>query len=174
MDPQALPLRDIHLPDAPGYWPLAPGWWVLLILLTIVLVGLIKLYLKHKAKQKIINMLQSEVTQISDNYRNHDDKHLLAADVSLLLRRFTRYVLKDHLAATLTGPAWIDYLNSKSTDNVFSAHDKELIEAQFRKGVDFDVPKYIATIRNYFTDVVKQEKNIAKKQLKTPLEKTNA
>ncbi len=27
MEPSELPLRDLHLPDAVGWWPLAPGWW---------------------------------------------------------------------------------------------------------------------------------------------------
>ena len=32
MDPDQLPLRDLHLPEAVGWWPLAPGWWVLIAL----------------------------------------------------------------------------------------------------------------------------------------------
>ena len=28
MDPEQIPLRDLHLPEAIGLWPLAPGWWV--------------------------------------------------------------------------------------------------------------------------------------------------
>ena len=28
MDPQQIPLRDLHLPDAISWWPLAPGWWL--------------------------------------------------------------------------------------------------------------------------------------------------
>ena len=27
MDPTQLPLRDLHLPETIGWWPLAPGWW---------------------------------------------------------------------------------------------------------------------------------------------------
>ena len=33
MDENALPLRDLHLPDAIGWWPPAPGWWVVIALL---------------------------------------------------------------------------------------------------------------------------------------------
>ena len=30
MDPEQIPLRALHLPDAIGWWPLAPGWWVVI------------------------------------------------------------------------------------------------------------------------------------------------
>jgi hypothetical protein len=33
MNPEELDLRDIQLPDAPGWWPPAPGWWLLLAVL---------------------------------------------------------------------------------------------------------------------------------------------
>ena len=37
MNENALPLRDLHLPDAIGWWPLAPGWWVILAIVAAVL-----------------------------------------------------------------------------------------------------------------------------------------
>jgi len=33
-------LRDIHLPDVPGWWPPAPGWWLLAVLLLAAVVWL--------------------------------------------------------------------------------------------------------------------------------------
>ena len=32
MNDDALPLRDLQLPETVGWWPLAPGWWVLITL----------------------------------------------------------------------------------------------------------------------------------------------
>ena len=37
MDPEQIPLRDLHLPEAIGWWPLAPGWW---LVIAIALVGI--------------------------------------------------------------------------------------------------------------------------------------
>ena len=37
MDENALPLRDLHLPEAIGWWPLAPGWWVELAIVVVAL-----------------------------------------------------------------------------------------------------------------------------------------
>ena len=37
MDENAIPLRDLHLPDAIGWWPLAPGWWAALAIVVAVL-----------------------------------------------------------------------------------------------------------------------------------------
>lgn len=38
IDPAALPLRDIHLPESVSWWPPAPGVWVLIALAALLLV----------------------------------------------------------------------------------------------------------------------------------------
>ncbi|MGH8222486.1 MAG: DUF4381 family protein, partial [Woeseiaceae bacterium] len=40
MDPQQIPLRDLHLPEAVGWWPPAPGWWLLIALAVAALLWL--------------------------------------------------------------------------------------------------------------------------------------
>lgn len=60
MTPEPLAqLRDIHLPEAVGWWPPAPGWWLLALLLVAALVyGLLwwrrrraRLYFRGQASQ---------------------------------------------------------------------------------------------------------------------------
>ena len=38
-------LRDIHVPDPIGFWPLAPAWWVMLTAFFLIL--LLALYLRQ-------------------------------------------------------------------------------------------------------------------------------
>ena len=37
MNPAEIPIRDLHLPEPVGWWPLAPGWW---LLITIAVLGI--------------------------------------------------------------------------------------------------------------------------------------
>ena len=59
-DPLAQ-LRDIHLPDPVGFWPLAPGWWILglliLILLGVALRFLIKRYRNNRYRKQALSKL---------------------------------------------------------------------------------------------------------------------
>ena len=50
MDPEQIPLRDLHLPEAIGWWPLAPGWWVVVALVAGGLYYLFRLYLRTRAR----------------------------------------------------------------------------------------------------------------------------
>ena len=55
MDETTLPLRDLHLPDPIGWWPLAPGWWFVLVLVAGGLAYLASLALKkwrHNAPRR--------------------------------------------------------------------------------------------------------------------------
>ena len=48
MDPQAIPLRGLHLPDAVGWWPLAPGWWLLGALLAVGCGMLVRSWIRRR------------------------------------------------------------------------------------------------------------------------------
>ncbi|MCY4044069.1 MAG: DUF4381 domain-containing protein [Cellvibrionales bacterium] len=45
-------LKDIHLPESIGVWPLAPGWWTLALLGLVFLAGITYLLIQYKKRNK--------------------------------------------------------------------------------------------------------------------------
>ena len=150
---QALQLRDIHLPQA-SIWPLAPGWWFVIIITLILAYFIVKKIQQRKKLKALNNLMQLELSSIRENYKNHHDKHQLASDISQLLKRFVRHVVGNTEKTSLTGDAWIDYLNSLANSDEFNQHKQALTQAQYSKGLDYDVSKLIATLRNFFPKVI--------------------
>ena len=159
----ALDLRDIHLPADPSMWPLAPGWWLLIVVFIIVAYFLVKKIVKIKKRKQLNNLIQQQLIIINTEYKSHQNKHQLAVDVSQLLKRFVRHVLNDSHAVSLTGSAWIEYLNSKARSQVFNDFNMALTQAQYTPNIDFDVPSLMATVKNYIPIAIKyMDKDVIK------------
>ena len=111
MQETTLPLRDLHLPDPVGWWPLAPGWWVVLALLAAALCyGLYRAYRlrQHNAPRRYA---LSELGRYEAEYLEHRDPVRLGKQVSELLRRsMLAYADRDTVAG-LTGEAWLKWLD---------------------------------------------------------------
>ena len=45
-----LPLRDVHLPAAPGWWPPAPGWWLLVASILAALLLLVMIWSRRQRR----------------------------------------------------------------------------------------------------------------------------
>ncbi len=113
-----LQLRDIHLPEAIGWWPLAPGWWILLVLLVAVIAALaLWLVLRHRRLAYRREALAQWQT-IHARYLDNKDAGQLLADMSVLLKRtcITRYGRES--TAGLAGEQWLAFLDQtgKSSD----------------------------------------------------------
>ena len=63
MDPLAQ-LKDIHLPDAVGLWPLAWGWWVLLILLVLIALTAFLMLRRHRQRNRYRAAALAELQQL--------------------------------------------------------------------------------------------------------------
>jgi len=162
---QGLQLRDIHLPADPGYWPLAPGWWLLIVLVLITVYFLVKKLNKMRQRKHTIQLLQSKLSQLRENYNQHKSKHRLAVEISDLLKRFVRHVLNDSQATALSGKEWINYLNKLSNSEVFTEFKQELTQAQYSPNIDYDVSKLVAQVKNFFPIAIdtKSRNSVTKK-----------
>jgi len=152
MDPEQLPLRELHLPEVIGWWPLAPGWWFLIAL---VVLGFG--YLLYKALLKwrwnaARRMALRELARVQGEYQSGLDAVTLATELSELLRRtMLAYARRDEIAG-LTGKRWLQWLDHGLDDAPFSSGSGQVLESlpyQSREqiGDDVDVDGLIKAVR---------------------------
>mgnify|MGYP001546236083 CR=1 FL=1 len=111
MEPTDLPLRDIHLPEAVGLWPLAPGWWLVIGLVVLTLGWLmIRAWRRWQFNAPRRYALKS-LAAVEAEYLSHRDPVRLAKAVSSLLRRgMLAYAPRGEVAG-LTGEDWLRWLD---------------------------------------------------------------
>lgn len=100
----SLPLRDVHLPGAPGWWPLPPGWWLVLGVCAALVLG-VALWRAHC--RRIRRRWQTRFDAVVGTAATPAAQ--LAA-ITELLRRASR--VRQPGAELLQGQAWLQHLTS--------------------------------------------------------------
>ncbi|UOA09499.1 DUF4381 domain-containing protein [Methylobacter sp. S3L5C] len=112
-----LPLKDIHLPEAIGWWPPAIGWWLLAVLIPLFIVFLYWLY-KRLTRKTAIKTAKKQLAFIKQYSVVDNDKKL--RELSMLLRRVAISVTSRTEVASLTGRQWLVFLDKSLTGAPFS------------------------------------------------------
>ena len=129
MDPEQIPLRDLHLPAEIGWWPLAPGWWVLIGIGAAILLWIAwQQFLAWRANRARRVALR-ELSWISQRYEQTDDLQQLAKDLSELLRRGLLAYAPRAVVAGLTGEAWLRWLDQGLEEPLFAEGAGQLISS---------------------------------------------
>jgi hypothetical protein len=131
---QMLELRDIHAAPPPGFWPPAPGWWVLGVLLTAVLaVGILWLRRRYRAARFRYQVMH-ELDAITN--RNKNNISAFIAEVGIWLRRVALRRYPKEQVASLTGSAWLDFLDATGGGGEFRNGVGQVLETgPYRRGV---------------------------------------
>ncbi len=148
-DIQQLPLKDLHLPPVPGFWPLAPGWWVLTIIVIILAIWGIHKLLKTRHRKQQWKRLELIWQTSHDDYQQHQDKTRLARELSQLLRRYVRHHQVNSKAMDLTGEAWITYLNRDLKQPVFNAFEDTLSDNLYQRQNDYPAEQLLQAVHDY-------------------------
>jgi hypothetical protein len=134
MDTEQIPLRDLHLPEAVGWWPLAPGWWVLFGVLAIGVLILLRRALmrwRHDAARRIA---LRELERLESSYRAAPNAVLLATRLSELLRRTMLAYSPRKEVAGLTGHEWLAWLDRGLGERLFTeGAGRSLQELPYRR-----------------------------------------
>jgi hypothetical protein len=127
-------LRDIHLPVEPSWWPPAPGWWVLAGLAALLLVWLLRVSLRRRARARRQRSLLLAFDAIQRRHARDADGAALVASLSELLRRATH--AHAPASALLQGDAWLDFLDRNDGSRPFrSGAGRLLLDGPWRPHV---------------------------------------
>lgn len=122
-DPLAQ-LRDIHTPEAIGYWPLAPGWWLVIGISLLLLIGVIfwrKRYRKQTAFKRAAN---DKLTEINAN-TTCDQAYLQAINHLLKQTALATQARRD--IASLKGSDWLTFLDQHNDSQFFSSGEGQVL-----------------------------------------------
>ncbi len=133
MNPDALPLRDIHLPAEIGWWPLATGWWVAIALVTLLALAAVGFWLRERAKLRRLAL--QEISSLRRSYQDSGNGHAFLVGLSTLLRRVMLSVgQREHVAAS-NGQDWLAYLTEHGGE-LSSTAQRTLVETTYARPGD--------------------------------------
>jgi hypothetical protein len=162
MDPTQIPLRDLHLPQFIGTWPLAPGWWVLIGLLLLLFAYLSReSYRKwrHNAPRRLA---LRELNRVRGEYDRGVDKVTLGKELSELLRRAMLAYAPRRQVAGLTGDSWLEWLDRGLDEQLFSKGPGRILESlpylsREQQDREFDIDELTDAVRQRLRTPVPEE-----------------
>ena len=101
----SLPLADIHLPAAPGLWPLAWGWWVCLVIAVIAVVFLGRLCWRHRQQNRARREALLQLQRLTQPNQ--------FGELNQLLRQMAMTYRSRQQVAGLTGEHWLSFLDAQ-------------------------------------------------------------
>lgn len=121
-----LQLIDIHLPSEPADWPPAYGWWLLLALC----LGLFVVALRYQLKRRKFKQQRQEIVTMVDALEGQLKKGqgvTALADLNTLLKRIAIQYYPRQEVASLSGEAWLQFLDNSGEMQNFTKGDGKLL-----------------------------------------------
>jgi len=136
-------LKDIHLPEAAGWWPLAWGWWLLFAIIFMVMAFLCYRWLRHVRRNRYRRLAAREAAALYQQYQQDNNAQSYLRQVNQLLRRTALAAYPRSSVARLSGQAWLSWLDSRMLTPLFMGSPGEvLLSGPYQISADID-PKYI-------------------------------
>ena len=117
-------LKDIHLPaSTPGWQVLLHNWWPAFMLLALLLIGLVGFYwLKRRnLKSRTRNYALNELNLMQDRFQQHNQSQQLLSELNILLRRMAIEYYGREEVASLSGNAWLSFLDKSGQTHDFTS-----------------------------------------------------
>ncbi len=149
MEPQSIPLKDIHLPAAVSWWPIASGWWLLILLsCTALLIWYFRSTIRAWFAPSVGTIALKQLDAISTN--NHLSSQQKVQRISQLLRQSAISVRDRDQVAGLSGDQWLEFLDGENPQRPFSKGEgRVLIDAPYRPEGAVNIDALIELTRDW-------------------------
>lgn len=137
-DPLAQ-LKDIHLPDPIGWWPLAPGWYVLVLIILALIIWVMSIGYKKRLHAKPKNQALELLATYKQQYEKEKNTQVTSARISELIRRVALVYFPREQVASLHGETWISFLNNTSKGIDFTPVQSMLLDSPFKPSETLDL-----------------------------------
>ena len=126
-------LRDLHLPDPIGIWPLAYGWYIVIAIVSIILIALgCYAYRKHKAA-KGRKIALKDLEKIKQDYFQKGNKQNTVYSLNVLIKRTCFFYYPREKVAGLHSNDWLKFLGGESWC-------QQLVDFSYKNMTDEDEP----------------------------------
>ncbi|MFT5571432.1 MAG: hypothetical protein ACI9FR_000346 [Cryomorphaceae bacterium] len=142
-------LRDVHAPDAIGWWPLAIGWWVLAIVLVAILTYAAWRLLRRVRRERYRKIAKTELENHFANWQKNRKTDQYLQNTSSVLRRIILHINQNESLTTVSGTAWVKVLEHHSNEPFTSATKLALAESLYQKDAATDVPAIHQELHNW-------------------------
>ena len=112
-------LKDIHLPEAIGFWPPALGWWLLALLFIALLVTGALLY-KRRQKSAYRRLAVQQVHSLFSHYQQPQQSHEITGPLNCLLKAVAQHSYSTEQVSRLAETQWLNFLDSSANTQAFS------------------------------------------------------
>jgi hypothetical protein len=109
-----IPLEDIIMSPAQGFWPLAPGWWILIVL-SLALIGWLLYRLIKKRRYQNFYRKQLKIIDSLEKHLRKDqlDSQEMYKILNRILKLYLIHYSKDKKVIPLTGKYFKDWVAHK-------------------------------------------------------------
>lgn len=139
-------LRDIHVPPV-SWWPPATGWWLLAALVLIAIGAGVWLVGRHRRRAYPRRAARRELDALAARFARDRDAHVLAAELSRLLRRIALMI--EPAAAARGADGWRDFLERRAPGAFDDGQLGALLEAPYRADAAFEAEALLAATRRW-------------------------
>ncbi|MBL4607426.1 MAG: DUF4381 domain-containing protein [Pseudomonadales bacterium] len=145
-------LRDIHLPEPAGIFPLQPVWWIIIGLFSALLLSATYYFFYHRKKQQRLAL--KKLKKIEKRFAQGEGGGICMMETGLLLKNYAILQFPQTQLAHLWGEGWLEFLLSTSTEEQFEGEQGYAItQWPYQKEPSrTEIPTLINSVRAWFKE----------------------